>query len=44
MQARPSKHCLYFIYARKIYVHTLEKITRQWKSTLSPLVKDAYNI
>lgn len=37
MQARPSKHCLYIIYARKIYVHTLVKITRQWKSTPSVL-------
>ena len=43
VQARPSKHCLCFIYARKIYVHTLVKKTRQWKSTLSPLVKRAYN-
>ena len=29
-----SIHCLYFIYAHKTYVHTLVKITRQWKSTL----------
>ena len=27
--------CLYFIYARKIYVRTHGKITRQWKSTYS---------
>ena len=27
-------HCLYFIYARKIQVLTLVKITRQWKSAL----------
>ena len=32
--ARLSIHCLYFIYARKIYVRTHVKITRQWKSTL----------
>ena len=27
-------HCLYLIYARKIYVRTHAKITLQWKSTL----------
>ena len=27
--------CLYFIYARLIYVRAHVKITRQWKSTLS---------
>ena len=27
-------HCLYFIYARKIYVRTHVKIIRQWKSNL----------
>ena len=34
-EAWPSKHCLYFIFARKSYVRTHGKITRQWKSTLS---------
>ena len=33
--ARLSIHCLYFIYARFIYVRTHVKITRQWKSTLT---------
>ena len=28
-----SRHCLYFIYARKIYVRKHVKITQQWKST-----------
>ena len=32
--ARSSIHCLYFIYTHKTYVHTLVKITRQWRSTL----------
>ena len=27
-------HCLFFIYARKIYVRAHVKSTRQWKSTL----------
>ena len=27
--------CLYFIYARNIYVHSHVKITRQWKSALN---------
>ena len=26
-------HCLYFIYAQKIYVRTHVKIAQQWKST-----------
>ena len=26
-------HCFYFIFARKIYLRTHVKITRQWKST-----------
>ena len=30
----PFIHFLYFIYTRKFYVHSHEKITRQWKSTL----------
>ena len=30
----PFIHSLYFIYAGKFYVHSHEKITRQWKSTL----------
>ena len=30
---RPSIYCLYFVYARKIYVRTQVKITRQWKFT-----------
>ena len=29
--------CFYNIYARKIYVRTHVKLTRQWKSTLIPL-------
>ena len=33
--ARPSIHCLYFIYARKIHVRTHAKTTWQWESTLS---------
>ena len=33
--ALPSIHCLYFIYARKIYMHTDVKIMRQWKSSLT---------
>ena len=32
--AWPSKHFLYFIYARKISVRIHVKITRQWKSTV----------
>ena len=31
-------HCLYFIYARKIYVRTHVRITRQWKSNLKEKV------
>ena len=42
--ARPSI-CLCFIYARKIYVRTHGKITRQWKSAyslqVSPIRSDA---
>ena len=30
-------HCLYNIYARRIYVRTQVKLTRQWKSTLITL-------
>ena len=34
--AWPSiQYCLYFIYARKIYVRTHVKITQQWKSTFT---------
>ena len=36
--AWPFIHCLYFIYALKIYVRSHEKITRQWKSTLTDLI------
>ena len=32
INARPSIHCLYFVYAHKIYVRTQVKITQQWKS------------
>ena len=35
VKAQPSIRCLYFVYARKIYVRTQVKIMRQWKSTLS---------
>ena len=35
LYARRSIHCLYFIYARRIYVRTHVKITLQWESTLS---------
>ena len=38
--AWPFIHCLYFIYARKFYVRTDGKITRQWKSTLRQLSFD----
>ena len=31
--AWPFIHCLYFIYARKFYLRSQGKITRQWKST-----------
>ena len=31
--ACPFIHCLYFIYARKFYLRSQGKITRQWKST-----------
>ena len=33
--APSSIHCLYVIYARKIYVRTHVKIMPQWKSTLT---------
>ena len=35
----PSLRCLYFVYARKIYVRTQVKITRQWKSTLGMVTR-----
>ena len=38
--ARPVIHHLYFIYARKIYVRSHVKITRQWKSTLTGLIAE----
>ena len=34
VNARPFKHCLYFICERKFYTCADEKITQQWKSTL----------
>ena len=36
--AWPFIHCLYFIYARKIYQRSHGKFTRQWKSTLTDLI------
>ena len=33
--ALPFIHCLYFIYARKIYVRTHVKITLEWKSSFT---------
>ena len=36
--AWPFKHCLYFIYVRKIYQRSHGKITRQWKYTLTDLI------
>ena len=33
-------HYLYFIYARKLYVRSHGKITRQWKSTLNDKIEE----
>ena len=39
---RPSIHCLYFIYGRKINVRAHVQITRQWKSTLTQQTLPCY--
>ena len=42
--AWPFIHCLYFIYARKFYLRSHGKITRQWKSTPSQVFTCRVNL